>query len=308
MKPSCATICALWSKALELDNSPAIVFDHVSVTQSGVHILDHVSAVVPRGSWTVIIGPNGAGKTTLLLALLGEVNYRGRIELGGGKGLRIGYVPQKLSVDRAMPFTVTEFLAMGVQKRPLWLGISRAAKEEAAHLLDMVHAAHIRKRRVGTLSGGEMQRVLLALALQQKPELLVLDEPSAGVDFEGGRLFCELLEDLRSSQGFTQIMVSHDLGMVAHHATCVICLKRRVIAQGSPQSVLTCSVLQSLFGMHMGLICSESHLHRAALLGTPIPSTPILERFDPAASLPASQIIPLEQAEAECAAQEAHHV
>ena len=283
---------------MELDNSPAIVFDHVSVTRNGLNILDHVNASIPRGSWTVLIGPNGAGKTTLLLALLGEVGYRGRIELGGGKGLRIGYVPQKLAVDRGMPFTVAEFLAMGIQKRPLWLGISRAAKEEAAHLLDMVHASHIRKRRVGTLSGGEMQRVLLALALQQKPELLVLDEPSAGVDFEGGRLFCELLEDLRTSHGFTQIMVSHDLGMVAHHATCVICLKRRIVAQGAPRDVLTGPVLQSLFGMHMGLICADSHTHRV----------PALAPYDPASALPASDIRPLEQVRLECAEKEHSHV
>jgi len=248
---------------LEPDNSPAIIFDHVSVTRSGLNILDQVNAVVPRGSCTVLIGPNGAGKTTLLLALLGEVNYRGRIVTGGGRGLRIGYVPQKLALDRGMPFTVAEFLGMGAQKRPLWLGISRRARERAVHLLEQVHAAHLMTRRVGTLSGGEMQRVLLALALQQEPELLVLDEPSAGVDFEGGRLFCELLEDLRRTRGFTQIMVSHDLGMVAHHATCVICLKRRVVAQGAPRDVLTGEVLQTLFGMHMGLICGEGHVHTA---------------------------------------------
>ena len=246
---------------MEPTNTPAIVFDHVSVTRSGLNILDQVNATVPQGSCTVLIGPNGAGKTTLLLALLGEVSYRGRITLGGGKGLRIGYVPQKLALDRGMPFTVEEFLCMGAQRRPLWLGVSRAAREQALALLDMVHAAHLMRRRVGTLSGGEMQRVLLALALQQKPELLVLDEPSAGVDFEGGRLFCELLEDLRGSQGFTQIMVSHDLGMVAHHATCVICLKRRVIAQGAPADVLNGDVLQTLFGMHMGLICAQDHTH-----------------------------------------------
>ena len=237
------------------------MFDHVSVTRSGLNILDQVNAAVPKGSCTVLIGPNGAGKTTLLLALLGEVHYRGRITLSGGRGLRIGYVPQKLILDRGMPFTVAEFLTMGVQKRPLWLGISRRAKEKALALLDEVHAAHLMRRRVGTLSGGEMQRVLLALALQQKPELLVLDEPSAGVDFEGGRLFCELLDDLRRTQKFTQIMVSHDLGMVAHHATCVICLKRRVIAQGPPDKVLNGDVLQALFGMHMGLICAQDHTH-----------------------------------------------
>lgn len=261
MKRPCAKICACWRIRLETDASPAIVFDHVSVTRSGLNILDQVNATVPRGSCTVLIGPNGAGKTTLLLALLGEVSYRGSITLGGGRGLRIGYVPQKLVLDRGMPFTVAEFLSMGVQKRPLWLGISRDAKKQAKELLELVHATHLIRRRVGTLSGGEMQRVLLALALQQDPELLVLDEPSAGVDFEGGRLFCELLDDLRKSRGFTQIMVSHDLGMVAHHATCVICLKRRVIAQGPPAKVLTGEVLQTLFGMHMGLICAQDHLH-----------------------------------------------
>ena len=279
---------------MERDNSPAIVFDHVSVSRSGLNILDNVNATIPRGSWTVLIGPNGAGKTTLLLALLGEVGYRGRIILGGGKGLRIGYVPQKLALDRGMPFTVAEFLAMGVQKRPLWLGISRKAREQAAHLLDMVHASHIMERRVGTLSGGEMQRVLLALALQQKPELLVLDEPSAGVDFEGGRLFCELLEDLRKAHGFTQIMVSHDLGMVAHHADCVICLKRRVVAQGSPRDILSGPVLQTLFGMHMGLICAENHVH----------TVPTLAPYDPASALPASQLRPLEQVRLDCAEKE----
>lgn len=246
-------------------NNEAVVFDHVCVACGGLNILDEVCATVPWGSWTVLIGPNGAGKTTLLLALLGEIPYRGRILLGGGRGLRLGYVPQKLAVDKGMPFTVTEFLSMGVQRRPLWLGLSRAAKEQAASLLEAVHARHLMERRVGTLSGGEMQRVLLALALQQKPQLLILDEPSAGVDVEGGRLFCELLEDLRQSQGFTQIMVSHDLGMAAHHATNVICLNRRVIAQGPPAEVLSVPVLQALFGMHMGLICSENHIHNAGL-------------------------------------------
>ncbi len=250
---------------MEVDKRPAVVFDHVCVTRGSLNILDEVCATVPWGSWTVLIGPNGAGKTSLLLALLGEIPCRGRILLGGGRGLRLGYVPQKLVVDKGMPFTVAEFLSMGVQRRPLWLGVSRSAKEQAVTLLSAVRAEHLMTRRVGTLSGGEMQRVLLALALQQKPELLILDEPSAGVDIEGGHLFCELLEDLRQEQGVTQIMVSHDLGMAAHHATHVICLNRRVIAQGTPVEVLTVPVLQALFGMHMGLICSEYHTHSAKL-------------------------------------------
>jgi zinc transport system ATP-binding protein len=153
-----------------------------------------------------------------------------------------------------MPLTVVEFLVMGIQKRPLWLGIRPSLKAHSLELLSMVKAEHLASRRLGDLSGGEMQRVLLALALQQEPELLVLDEPSAGVDFQGEHLFCELLDELRAAKGFTQLMVSHDLGMVFHHATHVICLKRHVFAEGTPDEVLTQENLMALFGMHMGLI------------------------------------------------------
>ena len=244
-------------------NNSAVIFDHVSVTRNGLNILDGINASVPRGSCTVIIGPNGAGKTTLLLALLGEISFIGRILHGSGFAPRVGFVPQKIAVDRGMPFTVEEFLCMGSQLRPLWLGISRKSREQAVRLLELVHARHILKRRVGTLSGGELQRVLLALALQQDPELLILDEPSASIDAEGGRLFCELLEDLHKEREFTQLMVTHDLAMVAHHASHVICLNKRVVAEGSPKDVLTAPVLQNLFGMHMGLICTEGHVHAA---------------------------------------------
>lgn len=260
-----------------------MAFEHVEVRRSGLPILDGVDAVVPEKSCTVLVGPNGAGKTTLLLALLGEVSYRGHIRIHAGRGgaPRIGYVPQRVSIDRGMPLTVTEFLAMGVQKRPLWLGVRPAVRRRAQELLDMVHAGHLANRRLGALSGGEMQRVLLALALQREPELLVLDEPSAGVDFEGEHLFCELLEELRAARGFTQLMVSHDLGMVAHHATHVICLKRHVLAEGTPEQVLTDATLTALFGLHMGLIAPSVHpLAHPAALRPLTPSVPPAPKDD----------------------------
>ena len=240
-----------------MEPTNAVAFRDVSVRRSGLAILEHVNATVPQGSCTVIVGPNGAGKTTLILALIGEMRHGGAIDImpgRNGKSLRLGYVPQRISIDRGMPLTVMEFLVMGIQKRPLWLGIRPSLKEHSLGLLAMVKAEHLASRRLGDLSGGEMQRVLLALALQQEPELLVLDEPSAGVDFQGEHLFCELLDELRAAKGFTQLMVSHDLGMVAHHATHVICLKRRVVAQGAPAEVLTPETLNALFGLHMGLI------------------------------------------------------
>ena len=249
---------------LELKNSrpspfgeAAVAFDRVTVALEGVSILDGVSASVPRGGSTAVVGPNGAGKTTLLLALLGQVPHAGSIRIApvaGGGAPRIGYVPQRLQFDRGLPLTVMDFLVMGRQRRPLWLGSSPGPRAAARGLLESVRAEPLADRLLGALSGGELQRVLLALALQQEPDLLVLDEPSAGVDMQGGIVFCELLERLRRERGFTQLMVSHDLAMVTHHATHAILINRAFVAEGPPRDVLTPRNLSAVFGLHMGLV------------------------------------------------------
>lgn len=235
----------------------AVIFKNLSVTLGGVPILANVSAHVPLHGSTAIVGPNGAGKTTLLMALLGQVPFDGTIDYNP-KDPRVGYVPQRVAPDRGLPLTVLEFMVLGPQLTPLWFGVGNRHRDQAMECLQDVKAETLAKRRVGTLSGGELQRVLLALALQRSPDLLVLDEPAASVDFQGELLFCELLERVRSKKKFTQLMVSHDLESVAQHATHVICLNRRVTAEGPPREVLTPDILTTLYGMHMGLLRSPA--------------------------------------------------
>lgn len=242
-------------------NGAAVGFENVTVTLGGNTILDNVSARVPIASATAIVGPNGAGKTTMLLALLDQIPYQGHIRIcrePEGRPLRIGYVPQRLHFDRGMPITVLEFMVMGWQRSPLWFGVRDRYRARTIELLALVKADGLERRKIGAISGGEMQRVLLALALGQDPNLLVLDEPAAGVDFQGEHAFCGLLESLRRERGFTQLMVSHDLATVTHHATHVICLNRKVAAEGSPCDVLTNETLSSIFGPHMGLVNSRA--------------------------------------------------
>ena len=258
MSASCAKTSKPCLKSLEASKpAAALRFEHLSVQRGGLQVLEDVNASVPRGSCTAIVGPNGAGKTTLLKALLGELPHQGGIlfpDCPPGQRLRVGYVPQKLDFDRGLPLTVAEFLALGFQGRPLWFGVARRWRCRAEELLAAVQARKLVKRRLGALSGGELQRVLLALALLQDPELLLLDEPEAGVDFRGGFVFCELLESLRQERHFTQLMVSHDLSIVTHHATHVICLNRRVLAEGPPRETLLPATLSATFGLHMGLV------------------------------------------------------
>ena len=235
--------------------TPAISFENVSVTIGGVRILESVDAQVRRGSATAIIGPNGAGKTTLLLAALGQLPFTGRIRIPDTPrgAARLGYVPQRLDFDRGMPMTVMDVMVMGPQRRPLFVGRSRRRMDAAMSLLESVKADSLASRRLGALSGGELQRVLLALAIQRDPDVLVLDEPSSGVDIAGGSLLCELLDTLRAARGFTQLMVTHDLSLVTAHATDVICLNRRVMGQGPTSSTLNAAVLAATFGLHLGV-------------------------------------------------------
>ena len=239
----------------------AVVFRNVSVGSNDVKILQDINAVIPHAGCTAIVGPNGAGKTTLVLALLNETDYTGTIDFCSNRRPRIGYVPQQLAFDRGMPLTVMEFIAAFHQKLPLCFGIRNDLKKKLRDLLGETGCRHLEDRPLGALSGGELQRVMLAGALSQNPELLILDEPASGIDFKGGEVCCELLERFRKEFGFTQLMVTHDLNTVMAHATHVICLNRTLIAEGEPHKVLTDTVLSRAFGPHIGCNCGKEHSH-----------------------------------------------
>lgn len=234
--------------------APSVCFENVCLSRGGNRILNNIYATAPAGGSTVLVGPNGAGKTTLLLCLIGEMAYTGCIQFAGlERQPRMAYVPQQLIMDRSLPLRVCEFLALSRQRQPLWLGLRPWARSEGRQLLQMVKAEHLEQSRMGDLSGGELRRVLLAAALGRNPELLVLDEPAAGVDVRGERLFWELLDAARHERGFTQIMVSHNLPLVAHYATHVVCLNKTVCATGAPRATLTSSTLMELFGVPIHL-------------------------------------------------------
>lgn len=235
-----------------------VAFRNLSVHANGQTILENITATAPCGGATVIIGPNGAGKTTLLRCLLGEAAYEGSITFINGNGRPakapvLGYVPQQLRTDSRLPLRVYEFMTLGWTSRPLWLGCSRKAMERATGLLELVGAENLESRRLGDLSGGEMRRVLLASALGRKPDLLVLDEAEAGVDYRGERLFWQLLDKTRKELGFTLLMVSHNLPLAAHYATHAICIKKTLLAEGEPRTTLTAANLLALFGVPIHL-------------------------------------------------------
>ena len=252
----------------------ALEIRNLSVALGGIPILTGVSADISCGEVTAIIGPNGAGKTTLLSAILGLVPYQGEIrfcpclEHGGGKP-RVNYVPQQLDFDRGAPVTVLEFLCLSTQRRPLWFGPRKRARTEALHNLERVNAAHLAARPLGRLSGGEFQRVMLALALAPKPDILLLDEPVSGVDAGGEELFCELLDKLRQEAGFTLVLISHDLQIVTRHADHVICLNKTVQCEGRAVDILTPENLAAVFGLHTGLYSHAGDLKGCAEHGHP---------------------------------------
>lgn len=239
------------------------------VNLGGTAILRHVNADLEKGKITALMGLNGSGKTTLLRAVLKEIPYGGRIQFHCGHDHRepnpqhVGYVPQKLRIDANLPLTVRDLLALALQRRPLFLGVGKKIETTLCEMLTKVGSpAALLDRPVEKISGGELQRVLLALALEPNPELLLLDEPAAGVDFKDQEKFYDLIGRLNSEQGVAILLVSHDLSTVSKKAQHVLFLKDGVIqCQGSPQEIVTNDMLRETFGAEMSVYTHVGHSH-----------------------------------------------
>ena len=237
---------------------PLVSIRDLRVELGGRTILDGVSTELPRGKVTALIGLNGSGKTTMLRALVREYPYRGEVRFHCGHDHtkptpeHIGYVPQKLTLDARLPLTVKDLLALALSRRPLFLGIRNVLLETIRRLLVRVGMTEHIDTPVEGLSGGQLQRVLLALALEPQPELLLLDEPAAGIDFKDQQKFYDLIADLNRSSGVTVLLVSHELSMVSRHADHVLCLRDgRIQCQGPPSDILTPVNLAQTFGTDM---------------------------------------------------------
>jgi zinc transport system ATP-binding protein len=256
------------NKTASRDEPEAIVLEDLRVQRGEFVVLEGLNAVVFRRSITALIGPNGAGKTTLLRAILGLIPFQGRIRFPAFAqkgGPVFGYIPQRLEFDRGIPITVLDFLTLPGQLTPVWSGRKRGLSAEAEEALARVEAVHLLNRPLGKLSGGEQQRVLLAGAIMHRPDILVLDEPAAGVDIHGADLFCDLLESLRDEMSLTLMLVVHDLSVVTQHADHVICLNRTIRCQGTTFKCMTPEALQETYGLRSELYVHSGSDMREAL-------------------------------------------
>jgi zinc transport system ATP-binding protein len=245
--------------------APLLAFENVTVERGGSLILSGVTAEVARGKITALIGLNGSGKSTLLRTLVGEFPYRGRIDYRCGhdhsrpRPEYVGYVPQKLNIDAKLPLTVRDLLGLALKRGPLFFGVGRKLAQRITALLARVGCEDIADRPVDGLSGGQLQRVLLGLALDPRPELLLLDEPASGIDFKSQQGFYDLISDINRSDGVTILLVSHDLSVVSRVAEHVLCLRDgKIRCQGHPREILTSELLADTFG---GDMTAFAHKH-----------------------------------------------
>lgn len=229
-----------------MGNNIVLRVKNLSVKLDGEKIIEDLSFEVKEGELLTILGPNGAGKTVLLKSLLGIVPFDGRIEWRAG--LKIGYVPQRLPFIKEIPMSVVEFFRLkkvSLNEIKVILG-SIGLKE------DML------KEKIGKLSSGQFQRVLIGWALVSNPQVLLFDEPTTGVDISGQESIYELLERLKRKRNLTILLVTHDLSLVYKLATSCLCLNKKMLCHSVPKE-LTAEQLSKLYGKEVKLY---EHIHK----------------------------------------------
>ncbi len=230
--------------------------ENLSVRIGSDSILKDMNLHVHCGEMVALIGPNGAGKSTFLKAILGQREYEGTIAFSEpgrrSKKPRIGYVPQSPAFDPSDPVSVADLFACCMSRRPAFLGLGRQMQETVRECLDRVHGEDLMDKRVGTLSGGELQRVLLALALEPMPNILILDEPLSGVDVEGMETLMEMLDEIRRIYDLSILMTTHDFSMLPRYADQVVLIDHGIKAKGTPEAVLASDAFSLAFHMKGG--------------------------------------------------------
>ena len=230
--------------------------ENLSVKIGGDCILSDVNLHVHCGELVALIGPNGAGKSTFLKAILGQRDYEGIIAFSEpgqrSKKPRIGYVPQSPAFDPSDPVSVADLFACCMSKRPAFLGLGKSMRALVLECLERVHGEELIDKRVGTLSGGELQRVLLALALEPLPNILILDEPLSGVDVEGMETLMDMLDEIRKNYDLSILMTTHDFSMLPRYADQVVLIDRGIRIQGKPETVLSSAEFARAFHMKGG--------------------------------------------------------
>ncbi len=237
-------------------DSCCLKIQNVTVKIGGEAILRDVNLHVHCGQMVALIGPNGAGKSTLIRTLLGERDFDGNIifSVPGERRAkaRIGYVPQSPNFDPGDPVSVADLFSCCLSPRPAFLGQGKRGRELILECLERVHGERLIDKRVDTLSGGELQRVLLALALEPMPNILILDEPLSGVDIEGQTGLMDMLDEIRREYDLSILMTTHDFSMLPKYADWAVLIDHEVKIQGTPDEVLDSEAFRTAFHMKEG--------------------------------------------------------
>ena len=240
----------------DCNHTCCLKIQNLSVRYGAEEALSGVNLHMHCGQIVALIGPNGAGKSTLIHAILGQQAYTGSITFHGPDGreqkLRIGYVPQSPNFAKGDPISVLDLFCCCIGKRPAFLRPRAAMREKVLQCLSNVDAESLIDRRVGALSGGELQRVLLALALEPMPNILILDEPLSGVDAEGMTTLMDMLDEIRKNYDLSILMTTHDFSMLEKYADRVVLLRERVLCEGTPEQVLSSDAFAEVFHMRGG--------------------------------------------------------